>query len=178
MVGARPFQRQPSGGWLNHSFEDMKIHLLAVGTRMPGWVKTGYAEYAERLPRECALQLTEIPAGKRGPNADINRALREEGERLTAAIPTNCRPIALDERGQAWTTAELAEQLGGWLQDGRDLSLLVGGPDGLDASCRARAERLWALSRLTLPHPLVRVLVAEQLYRAWSLLRNHPYHRA
>lgn len=156
----------------------MKIHLLAVGTRMPDWVRTGYAEYAQRLPPECALQLIEIPASKRGPKADIGRALREEGERLRAAIPAGSCLIAMDERGQQWSTTELAEQLTGWLRDGRDVSLLVGGPDGLDATCRTRAERCWSLSRLTLPHPLVRVLIAEQLYRAWSLLHNHPYHRA
>ncbi|MER2528808.1 MAG: 23S rRNA (pseudouridine(1915)-N(3))-methyltransferase RlmH [Candidatus Competibacter denitrificans] len=156
----------------------MKVHLLAVGTRMPGWIKAGYTEYAERLPPECALHLVEIPTGKRGPKADISRAVREEGERLLAAMPGGSCLVALDERGQQWSTLELAAQLTGWLRDGRDVSLLVGGPDGLDAPCRARAERHWSLSRLTLPHPLVRVLIAEQLYRAWSLLHNHPYHRA
>lgn len=156
----------------------MKIYLLAIGTRMPDWVQTGYADYAMRLPPECGLHLVEVPASKRGPKADIQRVVREEGERLTAAIPGSSRTIALEERGQAWSTMELAEQLAGWLQDGRDVSLLVGGPDGLDALCRARAERLWSLSRLTLPHALVRVLVAEQLYRAWSVLQRHPYHRA
>ena len=156
----------------------MKIHLLAVGTRMPEWVEKGYAEYAGRLPRECALNLVEIPAGQRGQNPDIARIVRAEGERLLAAAPSGSRRIALDERGQEWSTMELAERLSGWLREGRDVSLLVGGPDGLDATCRDRAERLWSLSRLTLPHPLVRVVVAEQLYRAWSLLHNHPYHRA
>ena len=156
----------------------MKIHLLAVGTRMPDWVKAGYAEYAERLPRECALLLNEIPASKRGRNAAVAPIIRDEGERLLAAIPTGCRVIALDERGQEWSTTELAERLAGWLQEGGDVSLLVGGPDGLDAACRARADGVWSLSRLTLPHPLVRVVVAEQLYRAWSLLHHHPYHRA
>ncbi len=156
----------------------MRIHLFAVGTRMPGWVKTAYADYAGRLPRECALDLVEIPAGPRGPNADVARAVRVEGERLLAAIPAGSRIIALDERGREWSTAELARQLSDWLREGRDPSLLVGGPDGLDSACRARAESLWSLSRLTLPHPLVRVMVAEQLYRAWSLLHNHPYHRA
>lgn len=156
----------------------MKIHLLAVGTRMPDWIKSGYREYAERLPRECALNLVEIPAGKRGVNLDVARIVRDEGERLLAAVPVGSRRIALDERGQEWSTVELAEQLAGWLQDGRDLSLLVGGPDGLDSGCRARTDGLWALSRLTLPHPLVRVIVAEQIYRAWSLLHHHPYHRA
>ena len=145
---------------------------------MPDWVEKGYAEYAGRLPRECALHLLEIPTGKRGAHADLARIVRAEGERLLAAVPTGSRLIALDERGQEWNTVELAEQLSGWLQEGRDVSLLVGGPDGLDAACRERAERRWSLSRLTLPHPLVRVIVAEQLYRAWSLLRNHPYHRA
>ena len=145
---------------------------------MPDWVEKGYADYAGRLPRECALNLVEIPAGKRGSHADLTRIVRAEGERLLAAVPTGSRLIALDERGQEWNTVELAEQLSGWLQEGRDVSLLVGGPDGLDAACRERAERRWSLSRLTLPHPLARVVVAEQIYRAWSLLHNHPYHRA
>ncbi|HPF58870.1 MAG TPA: 23S rRNA (pseudouridine(1915)-N(3))-methyltransferase RlmH [Candidatus Competibacteraceae bacterium] len=156
----------------------MKIHLLAVGIRMPDWIKTGYAEYAGRLPRECQLNLIEIPAGKRSTRADLPRLVRAEGERLLAAIPASSRVIALDERGREWGTAELAGQLAGWLQEGCNLSLLIGGPDGLDAACRDRAEHLWSLSRLTLPHPLVRIVVAEQLYRAWSLLHNHPYHRA
>ena len=156
----------------------MKIHLLAVGTRMPEWVEKGYVEYAGRLPRECTLNLFEIPAGKRGSHADVARLVRAEGERLLAAVPAGSRRIALDERGQEWSTVELAEQLSGWLREGRDPSLLIGGPDGLDAACRDRAERIWSLSRLTLPHPLVRVVVAEQIYRAWSLLHNHPYHRA
>lgn len=158
--------------------QPLKIHLLAIGVRMPDWVKAGYAEYARRLPRECALHLVEIPAGKRGPNPDLARIVREEGERLLAAVPPGSRLMALDERGREWTTAELAEQLSIWLREGGDLSLLIGGPDGLDPACRARAGQLWALSRLTLPHPLVRVMVAEQLYRAWSLLHHHPYHHA
>ncbi len=145
---------------------------------MPDWVNAGYREYATRLPRECALNLIEIPAGKRSPNADLARILRSEGERLLAAAPSGSCIIALDERGRQWNTVELAERLTGWLRDGRDLSLLIGGPDGLDAPCRDRAEQLWSLSRLTFPHPLVRIVVAEQLYRAWSLLHHHPYHRA
>lgn len=156
----------------------MKIHLLAVGARMPTWVQTAYAEYAARLPREWPLHLREIPLGQRKSGADPGRAMQVEGERLLAAAPAGSRLIVLDERGQQWSTAELAEQLAGWRQEGRDLSLLIGGPDGLAAACRERAERLWSLSRLTLPHLLVRVVVAEQLYRAWSLLQHHPYHRA
>ncbi len=145
---------------------------------MPEWVEKGYAEYAGRLPRECALNLVELSAGKRGSHADVARLVRAEGERLLAAVPAGSRLIALDERGQEWSTMELAGRLSGWLGEGRDVSLLVGGPDGLDADCRARADTLWSLSRLTLPHPLVRVVVAEQIYRAWSVLHNHPYHRA
>ena len=144
---------------------------------MPGWVQAGYREYAARLPRECALNLIEIPAGKRSVHADLPRIVRAEGERLLAAAPSGSRLIALDERGREWNTVELANQLTGWLREGRDLSLLVGGPDGLDTACRDCAEQLWSLSRLTLPHPLVRIIVAEQLYRAWSLLHHHPYHR-
>jgi len=120
----------------------MKIHLLAVGVRMPGWVKTGYAEYAGRLPRECSLNLVEISAGKRGGHADIARLVRAEGERLLAAVPSNSRIIALDEQGREWNTVELAERLASWLQEGRDLSLLVGGPDGLDAVCRQHTKQL------------------------------------
>lgn len=156
----------------------MKIHLLAVGTRMPEWVKIGYREYAERLPHECALNLLEIPAGKRGANPDTVRIVRDEGERLLVAVPRGSRLIALDERGREWSTVELVEQLADHLREGRDLSLLIGGPDGLDPACRARADQIWSLSRLTLPHMLVRIVVAEQIYRAWSLLHHHPYHRA
>lgn len=156
----------------------MHIQLIAVGTRMPGWVKTGYQEYATRLPRECELRLVEVPATKRGKNAPLERVLRQEGERMLAAIPRGTRVIALDVSGQQWNTEQLADRLNEWLQNGRDVALLVGGPEGLAPACRAQAETFWSLSHLTLPHPLVRIVIAEQLYRAWSLLHNHPYHRA
>ncbi|MEW5755591.1 MAG: 23S rRNA (pseudouridine(1915)-N(3))-methyltransferase RlmH [Pseudomonadota bacterium] len=155
----------------------MQIHLIAVGTRMPDWVTQGYEEFAKRLPPECRLKLVEIPAGKRGKGADLNRLIKEEGERVLAAIPKSARVIALDVQGAAWTTEQLAQQLGDWLQDGRDVALLVGGPDGLAPPCLERAAQRWSLSKLTFPHPLVRIVVAEQLYRAWSILQNHPYHR-
>ena len=145
---------------------------------MPGWVETGYQEYAKRLPPECALHLVEIEPGHRGKGASVEIARREEGGRLLAALPKGVQVIALDERGRAWSTAELSRQLAVWLAEGRDLALLVGGPEGLDPTCRERADRLWSLSPLTFPHPLVRVILAEQLYRAWSLLTGHPYHRA
>ncbi len=156
----------------------MRIQLIAVGTRMPGWVTAGYRDYAQRLPRECVLELVEIPAARRGKHPDLARLLREEGERMLAAVAKGAQVIALEVDGRAWRTEELARQLQSWLQDGRDLALLVGGPEGLDAACRTRAEGTWSLSPLTLPHPLVRVVVAEQLYRAWSILNHHPYHRA
>ena len=155
----------------------MNIHLISVGTKMPPWVTTGYLEYAKRLPAECALKLVEIPAGHRGRSADVKRTLRDEGQRILKAVPNNCRLLALDVRGTAWTSEQLATGLGDWMADGRDLALLVGGPEGLSPECLERAHGRWSLSPLTLPHPLVRVLLAEQLYRAWSILRRHPYHR-
>jgi 23S rRNA (pseudouridine1915-N3)-methyltransferase len=155
----------------------MRIHLIAVGERMPDWVTQGYREYAKRLPAECRLCLVEIPPVRRGKNPDLARILRDEGERMLAALPKSSRVLALDVRGQAWSTEQLAARLQDWMAGGQDLSLLVGGPEGLAPECLARAERRWSLGPLTLPHPLVRVVLAEQLYRAWSLVRNHPYHR-
>lgn len=155
----------------------MRIHLLAVGTRMDSWISQGYQEYAKRLPAECCLQLTEIPAGKRGKNADIPRILQQEGERMLAAIPADTHVIAMDLGGRSWSTEQLSQQMTGWLASGRDTVLLVGGPEGLADACRQRAQQAWSLSALTLPHPLVRIVVAEQLYRAWSILKGHPYHR-
>lgn len=155
----------------------MQIQLIAVGNRMPEWVKTGYQEYAKRLPRECSLHLVEIAPGKRGRNADIPRIVRDEGERMLAAIPRDCQVIALEVGGKPWSTPQLATQLETWMHSGRDTALLVGGPEGLDSACRERADQLWSLSTLTLPHPLVRVMLAEQLYRAWSVVTRHPYHR-
>ena len=156
----------------------MQIHLIAVGEKMPRWVQEGYSEYAKRLPAECALRLVEIPAGKRGKNTDIARAVRDESKRTLAAVPKGATVVALEVGGRSWSTAQLARQLGDWMGRGQDLALLVGGPDGLGEAARQAARQHWSLSPLTLPHPLVRVVLAEQLYRAWSILRNHPYHRA
>ncbi|MBK5929877.1 23S rRNA (pseudouridine(1915)-N(3))-methyltransferase RlmH [Halochromatium salexigens] len=171
----------------------MRIHLLSVGRRMPVWVEAGFSEYAKRLPASCALSLVEIePAtrskglsrgrGKSGQRAQLSsaeraRLLADEGERVLKAIPNNALVVALDVRGRAWNTETLAAKLEKWLASGRDLALLVGGPDGLADACLARAERHWSLSPLTFPHPLVRVILAEQLYRAWTLTQGHPYHR-
>lgn len=156
----------------------MQIHLIAVGDRMPRWVQQGFEEYAKRLPAECRLKLVEIAAGRRGKNADIARIAKEESRRMIAAIPKGAHVVALEVGGRAWSTVQLAGQLDAWMGAGRDLALLVGGPDGLSDQARQTAAQQWSLSPLTLPHPLVRVLLAEQLYRAWSMLRNHPYHRA
>ena len=144
---------------------------------MPDWVQQGYAEYARRLPKDCTLQLQEIPAGKRRKNTDLARLVREEGERMLDALPRGCHVVTLDIAGRPWTTDELAEALRRWLASGQDVALLVGGPEGLAQPVRKLARESWSLSRLTFPHPLVRILVAEQLYRAWSILHNHPYHR-
>ncbi|NOY62289.1 MAG: 23S rRNA (pseudouridine(1915)-N(3))-methyltransferase RlmH [Gammaproteobacteria bacterium] len=155
----------------------MNIDLLAVGQKMPGWVAQGYQEFARRLPAECTLRLTELAAGKRGKNADVQRIVRDEGERMLAAIPKSVLVVALDVGGRSWSTEQLAQRLEGWMGEGRGVALLVGGPEGLAQRCIERAELRWSLSPLTLPHPLVRIVVAEQLYRAWSILNNHPYHR-
>lgn len=155
----------------------MKLQLVAVGTKMPDWVQTGFLEYLRRFPKDMPLELIEVPAGKRGKNADIKRILDKEGELMLAATGKGNRIVTLDIPGQPWETPQLATQLERWKQDGRDVSLLIGGPEGLSAACKAAAEQSWSLSKLTLPHPLVRVLVAESLYRAWSITANHPYHR-
>ena len=155
----------------------MRIHLISSGNRMPRWVQEGYEEYAKRMPLECSLRLVEIAPGRRGKGIDAKRAVAEEGERMLRALPKGARVIALDVGGRSWSTEQLSARLDGWLADGRDLALLVGGPEGLAPACLERAEGRWSLSPLTFPHPLVRVVLAEQLYRAWSLLKGHPYHR-
>ncbi|ANF57876.1 23S rRNA (pseudouridine(1915)-N(3))-methyltransferase RlmH [Halotalea alkalilenta] len=155
----------------------MKLRVLAVGTRMPGWVAEGVEEYRKRMPRECSLLIEEIPPGPRGKNADVARAITQEGDRMLARLDADLQIVALDVQGRPWSTPELATRLDGWKLDGRDVALLIGGPDGLDPRCLARADARWSLSRLTLPHPLVRVVLAEQLYRAWTLSIGHPYHR-
>lgn len=155
----------------------MRIRLIAVGTRMPAWVSDAFAEYAKRLPRELSLELVEIGLGPRGKNASAAVAIEKESKQVLAAIGEGDRVIALEVGGKDWSTEQLAQQLANWQMGGANVSLLVGGPDGLSDQCRARADTLWSLSRLTLPHPLVRVLLAEQIYRAWTILNNHPYHK-
>mgnify|MGYP002528455925 FL=1 len=141
------------------------------------WVNQGYDEYAKRLPRECALHLQEIAPGKRLKNADVVRLVRGEGERMLAALPKSVHAVTLDLHGKSWSSADLAKALQRWQENGSNIALLIGGPEGLADAVKQRADESWCLSNLTFPHPLVRVIVAEQIYRAWSLLRNHPYHR-
>ena len=151
----------------------MRAHLIAVGERMPGWVNEGYAEYAKRLSRELPLQLVEISTRSRDPA----RATLEEGAAMLAAIPKGTHVVALDGRGKTWSSEDLAAQLARWRMQGADVAFLIGGPDGLAPAALERADQRWSLGPATLPHPLVRILIAEQLYRAVSLLGNHPYHR-
>jgi len=149
-----------------------------MGQRMPVWVNAGYAEYAKRLPTQCTLTLTEIPMLKRGKNLDLNRIQQQEGAKMLAAVPAGAYVIALHERGAAWNTLQLAEQLQHWQATHSHVALLVGAPEGLAPVCLQQAQHRWSLSPLTLPHPLVRIVLAEQLYRAWTVITQHPYHRA
>jgi 23S rRNA (pseudouridine1915-N3)-methyltransferase len=155
----------------------MRISIIAVGTKMPAWVEAGCAEFLKRFPPDLNVKFIEIPAGKRGKNADVKRILDKEGELTLQAIGKHDKVVTLEVLGQPWDTPKLAKQLDQWKMDGRDISLLIGGPEGLAPSCLARAEQRWSLSPLTLPHPLVRIIVTESLYRAWSVTQNHPYHR-
>lgn len=156
----------------------MKLILAAVGHRMPDWVELAYHEYARRLPPDTPLELRETKPESRQAGRSTEQILHAEGRRLEALLPVGCRRIALDERGRDLTTHDLAQAMAQWRQDGRDVAFLVGGADGLDAGLKQACDQRVRLSSLTLPHAMVRVLLAEQLYRAWSILHNHPYHRA
>ncbi len=154
----------------------MRLRILAVGTRMPAWVEAGFAEYHKRMPPEIRVEMQEIPPGPRGKGLDVARAIRKESDALLRAVG-NDRVIALEVKGRPWSTEQLSDRLSEWQLSGDPWSLLIGGPDGLSPECRSRAEVHWSLSPLTLPHPLVRIMVMEQLYRAWSINAGHPYHR-
>ena len=154
----------------------MKLLLVAVGQRQPAWADTAYADFAKRFPPELRLELKAVKAEPRGARTAA-QLMAAEAVRLAAAIPKGARRVVLDERGARLGTAQLAERLAAWMADGRDVALLVGGPDGLDAALKASADETLRLSDLTLPHAFVRVLLAEALYRAWTVLVGHPYHR-
>lgn len=155
----------------------MRIQILAIGTKMPAWVDVGCQEYLKRFPRDFSVEFKSLPLAARGKSSSTRVAIEKEGEQLLAAIGDNHWVVALDRSGKMWSTEEAAEQVSGWQIKGQPLTLLIGGPDGLSAKCLQRADQRWSLSALTLPHPLVRVLLAEQLYRVWSLRNNHPYHK-
>ena len=155
----------------------MRLHIISVGSKIPTWVEAGYQDYAQRLPADFRLHLIEIPIKKRSANMPANHAIQQEGEAILKAIPKNAFVIALNIPGELWSTEKLAEQLNTWRHNESDICFIIGGPDGLAPECLKRAQLQWSLSRLTLPHALVRVILAEQLYRAWSILHNHPYHR-
>lgn len=155
----------------------MRIRLLTISDRQPAWVNDGFAEYAKRLPKHLAPELVVLPLAQRGKGGDAAKYKVDEGERLLAAAGRDVQLVVLDEHAQPWTSVQLAEQLRRWMQDGRDVALAVGGPDGHAQATLQRAQARWSLSPLTLPHGLVRVVIAEQLYRAYSILEGHPYHR-
>ena len=155
----------------------MKLLVAAVGNRMPDWVDTGFAEYAKRMPREMSLELAAVKAEPRTTGKPVAALMAAEAERLRAVLPGRCRQVVLDERGKDLTTRELAQRLEAWCAEGDDIAFLIGGPDGLDTGLKMEAQESLRLSSLTLPHGLARVLLAEALYRAGSLLRGHPYHR-
>ncbi|TRW49415.1 23S rRNA (pseudouridine(1915)-N(3))-methyltransferase RlmH [Aliidiomarina halalkaliphila] len=155
----------------------MRLQLIAVGNKMPGWILEGYHEYAKRMPPELPLDLIEIVPGKRSKKADVQRLMVQEGEKVLAAIKPGTHVVALEVKGKPWDTHTLAKRMQQWQLNGQDVAFIVGGPEGLSADCKARANEMWSLSPLTLPHPMVRVIIAEALFRAWSLLNNHPYHR-
>lgn len=155
----------------------MQIYIIAVGQRMPAWVQQGVEEYLKRMPSHCRVQVCEVAAVHRGKNADVNRILKAEGESLIKAVPKGCRMIALDRTGKQFDTPTLAGYLTGWMADGKDVALLIGGPEGLPNEVLQQSESTWSLSALTYAHPLVRVVLAEQLYRAWAITENHPYHK-
>lgn len=156
----------------------MKIKVISIGTKMPAWVNDGVAEYSKRLPKDLALEMLELPLAPRGKNADIKRIVQKETDSILANIHSQDFVIALEVKGQSWSTEKLAKNLQSWQMNGNNVVILIGGPDGLGDGCRARANQLWSLSALTLPHPIVRVVLAEQIYRAWTVTQNHPYHRA
>lgn len=155
----------------------MQLKVAAIGQHMPAWVTMAWQEYARRFHGAVRLELAELRMERRGQNADIKRIRSREGAALMATVPKGARSVALDVGGQAWSTQTLASKLENWLAGGRDVCFMVGGPDGLSPECLSSTENVWSLGPLTFPHPLVRVILAEQLYRAWTIVNKHPYHR-
>jgi 23S rRNA (pseudouridine1915-N3)-methyltransferase len=155
----------------------MKLLVACVAARPPAWVVDGWHEYAKRMPREASLELLEIKPESRTTGKSVAVMLAAEAQRINAALPADCLRVVLDERGEAATTRQLADRLSHWMSTEKNLAFVIGGPDGLDASIKQSAKECIRLSSLTLPHALVRVILAEALYRAASLIKGHPYHR-
>ena len=155
----------------------MKLFILAVGNKMPEWISQGFNEYTKRMPREAKIELVEIKPEPRTTGKSVPQIMEAEAQRINAALPKDVTRVVLDERGAHLSTKQLSQKMHDWLGGGRDVAFIIGGADGLHESVRSSAQQLLALSALTLPHGMVRVLLAEQLYRAYSLLHNHPYHR-
>jgi 23S rRNA (pseudouridine1915-N3)-methyltransferase len=155
----------------------MRLLLLSVGHKAPEWVNSGFMEYAKRMPREARIELVELKPEPRASGKTPQQIMEAEAKRILAALPKGGRFIALDERGSSWSTRQLADRMGQWMEEGGDVAFVVGGADGLHETVKQSAHHLLSLSAMTLPHAMVRVLMAEQLYRAYSLLHNHPYHR-
>lgn len=156
----------------------MRISIISVGVRLPSWINQGVNEYQKRLPKEVGVELRDILPARRGKSIVIEKILKQEAEKITAAISDDCLLIVLDEKGNRQSTLGLSEHIGSWMQDGRDICIVIGGADGLHQDIKTRADQLWSLSDFTLPHGLARVVLMEQLYRAWTVMNNHPYHRA
>jgi 23S rRNA (pseudouridine1915-N3)-methyltransferase len=155
----------------------MRIRMIAVGQKMPQWVEVGFNEYAKRIVGDCQLELLELPMSKRSKNSNVEQLKAKEADAITACLRKDELVIALDVLGKAVSTEDLALQMSAWQMQGHNIALIIGGPDGICRSVLEKAQSKISLSKLTLPHPLVRVLVAEQLYRAWSINKGHPYHR-
>jgi 23S rRNA (pseudouridine1915-N3)-methyltransferase len=155
----------------------MQLVIAAVGHKMPAWIETGFTEYAKRMPPDCRLVLREIKPVDRSGSRSAETVMAMEKSRIDAAIPKGSKVVALDEHGRDLTTMQLAKNLTQWQQGGTDVTFVIGGADGLDAQFKQQADMLLRISSLTLPHGMVRVILAEQLYRAWSITQNHPYHR-
>jgi 23S rRNA (pseudouridine1915-N3)-methyltransferase len=156
----------------------LRLSLISASNRQPDWVDQGADDYATRLRGRCTLEIKTVPLARRTTSTPTERAIHDEGERMLAQIAAGAHVVALLEAGKSWSTKDLAAKLEAWMQRGAPVAFLIGGPDGMSPECVARANERWSLSNLTLPHGLVRVVAAEALYRAWSLLENHPYHRA
>jgi len=155
----------------------MFINLVCVGTKMPNWVTNACDEYTKRLTRDVKLKIIEVEAYRRSKTVSADKIKQEEAKKLKLAIPKNNYLIALDVKGKSWSTEELSRQMEQWQHLGKDVSLLVGGADGLEPTLLNSCSKVWSLSELTYPHPIVRIVISEQIYRAWSMLNNHPYHR-